>query len=100
MVTPWETIAVLMNANDEEIEVQLEQSGWAVVVNGEQAGTEVIEKISGNKVIVPAKTLIVLVDSGSIGSNLWIYLLLFALGAGSGGFIYWHKTKKNVKETA
>jgi pullulanase len=96
----WETIAVLMNANDEEIEVQLEQSGWAVVVNGEQAGTEVIEKISGNKVIVPARTLIVLVDSGSVGSNLWIYLLLFALGAGAGGFVYWRKMKKNVKETA
>ena len=96
----WETIVVLMNANDEEIEVELEQSGWAVVVNGEQAGTEVIEKISGNTIIVPAKTLIVVVDSGSIGSDLWIYLLLFALGAGAGGYVYWRKTKKNVKETA
>ena len=89
-----------MNANDEEVEVELDQSGWAVVVNGEQAGVEVIEKISGNTVIVPARTLLVLVDQGSIGSNLWIYLLLFALGAGAGGFVYWQKTKKNVKETA
>ncbi len=96
----WETIVVLTNANDEDIEVELDQSGWAVVVNGEQAGVEVIEKISGNTVIVPARTLLVLVDQGSIGSNLWIYLLLFALGAGAGGFVYWQKTKKNVKETA
>ncbi|MDP2814605.1 MAG: type I pullulanase, partial [Erysipelotrichaceae bacterium] len=96
----WETIVVLMNANDEEVEVELEKSGWAVIVNGEQAGTEVIEKISGNTIIVPAKTLIVVVDSGSIGSNLWIYLLLFALGAGASGYVYWRKSKKNVKETA
>jgi pullulanase len=96
----WETIAVLMNANDEDIEVELAQSGWAVVVNGEKAGTEVIEKISGSKVIVPARTLVVLVDAGSLSSNLWIYLLLFALGAGAGGFVYWKKTKKNVKEAA
>ena len=80
----WDTIAVLMNANDEAIEVTLEKSGWHVVVNAEDAGVETLEKISGKTITIEPHTLMVLVDSGSMGgSNLWIYMIVgLALGLG------------------
>ena len=34
----WETIAVLINANETDVQVTLDSSGWVVVVNGERAG--------------------------------------------------------------
>ncbi|MCD5415427.1 MAG: type I pullulanase, partial [Clostridiales bacterium] len=65
----WETIAVLFNANTEDIEVTLPAEGWGVVVNGKVAGTEIIERISQNKVIVPARTAMVLVQDDTIASK-------------------------------
>ncbi|MCD5415067.1 MAG: type I pullulanase, partial [Clostridiales bacterium] len=57
----WETIAVLFNGNAEDIEITLPGEGWGVVVNGKVAGTEIIERISQDKVTVPARTAMVLV---------------------------------------
>lgn len=61
----WENIAVVFNANKEDVEVTLPTSDWTVVVDGAKAGVEELAKITGNKVTVPAGTSYVLVDTKS-----------------------------------
>jgi len=73
----WDSITVLMNANDTEVTYTLDKSGWVVVVNGEKAGTDKISDISGKKVTIAAHSLMVLVDSNSYYGINWglIYIL-------------------------
>ncbi|MDR3598826.1 type I pullulanase, partial [Clostridium sp.] len=61
----WKGIAVVINAGTEDTEVTLPASNWTVVVEGEKAGTDAIKVISGNKVVVPARTSMVLADTAS-----------------------------------
>ena len=61
----WDNIAVIFNSNDNEVSVELPSSDWTIVVNGEKAGIESLGTIEGNKVVVPAKTSYVLVDTNS-----------------------------------
>ena len=61
----WENIAVVFNANEEDVEVTLPTDDWTVVVDGAKAGVEELAKITGNKVTVPAGTSYVLVDTKS-----------------------------------
>jgi pullulanase len=73
----WETISVLMNANDYEVTYTMEKSGWVVVVDGEQAGTSKITDISGKTVTIAAHTLIVMVDNNSFyGVNWTLFLII------------------------
>lgn len=65
----WETISVIFNANNEEVEVTLPKEDWILVVNGESAGTKNLGEIKGNKVIVPKNTSYVLVDKESFESK-------------------------------
>jgi pullulanase len=94
----WENITVLINGNEEATTFELPSRGWVVVVNGEQAGETSLARVSGDSITVDAKTLVVLVDSQSFGSNqilVWFGLTLVAL-AGVLGYIFKDKifTKK------
>ncbi|MGB7595374.1 MAG: type I pullulanase [Erysipelotrichaceae bacterium] len=89
----WGTIAVLMNANDKAIDVTLEKAGWAVMVNGEKAGTKSLATISGKTITVQPHTLMVLVDSSSVQSSyIWVYLFI-GLAIGLGVAAYYMKRK-------
>lgn len=61
----WSKIAVVFNASNKQVEVTLPSEKWTVVVNGKKAGTEKLEQVNGSKVIVPAKSSYVLVDTES-----------------------------------
>lgn len=62
---PWQTIVVVANANLKEQVVSLPESGWVVVVDGEQAGTAKLADVQGNTVVVPGRSVLVLVDTES-----------------------------------
>lgn len=54
-------IVVLFNANTSEVKFKLPHFGvWNVVVDGEQAGVEVLHKFTGDEVIIPELTTLVL----------------------------------------
>ncbi len=53
-------IAVIFNANKEEAFIDLQDCGWSVLVNKEQAGVEEIYEISGNNCYVPAYSACIL----------------------------------------
>ena len=96
----WKNIVVLANANEEAIEVNLEERGWVVVVNGEKAGVRSLDKISGSTIMVPAQTVMVLVDAKSMGGSNWMWYLAGLLILAAAGYIVHSKkdqlfTKKN-----
>ena len=53
------TIAAIFNARKEQIDVELPGNEWAVVVDGNKAGDEVITIIKDNKVSVPPRSAMV-----------------------------------------
>ncbi len=57
----WADIVVLFNANTSEVKFKLPHFGiWNIVVNQDKAGTSVLSKISGNEIVVPELTSMVL----------------------------------------
>ncbi len=64
----WQTVAVLLNSNDQPQTVMLKTASgrlpetWNVVAGQEQAGLQSLGEVSGSTVTVPARTAMVLVD--------------------------------------
>jgi pullulanase len=96
----WESIKVLMNANDTEVTYTLEKSGWVVVVDKDQAGLKKISEVSGKTVTIAAHSLMVLVDSNSYYGTNWALIILIAsfvvVGAGLAYYFLILKKKKIV----
>ena len=59
----WAEIVVLLNGNEKNQIVALPDEEWNIVVDGKQAGIEIIGKIDGNKVEIEGKTAMVLVKA-------------------------------------
>ncbi|MBQ3969878.1 MAG: type I pullulanase [Clostridia bacterium] len=69
--TQWEQTAVMFNASGENAEVILPEGlsdEWVVVVNGDSAGLSGLSVVKENKVNVPAKSALMLVDKKSFDS--------------------------------
>ncbi|WP_084374906.1 type I pullulanase [Neobacillus soli] len=67
-----EKIAVAYNANRTPVGITLPENGkWKVIVNGVKAGTNALEVINGDKMMVPALSTIVLTlgDKDDTGGN-------------------------------
>ena len=54
-------IAVIFNANDYEVEVDLKDPDWNILVNDQHAGAEAIGKVKGNLIKMPRKCAYVLI---------------------------------------
>lgn len=55
-----EWLVVLFNANETAHTVDLPESGWSVLVNGDKAGTKPLSRIKGATCEIPARTAMVL----------------------------------------
>ena len=62
----WDNIAVIFNANNEEVEVTLPLNDWNIVVNENSAGVKILGKVQGNKVKIPQKSSYVLYNISEI----------------------------------
>lgn len=95
----WETITVLMNANETEVSYELDRSGWVVVVNEEKAGVEKLSDVSGKTVTIAAHSVMVLVDSNSFVGIDW--MMIYGIGAltlvAAGLAYYFLVYKKKIK---
>ena len=56
----WDNIAVIFNANNEEVEVTLPLNDWNIVVNENSAGVKILGNVEGNQVKVAPKSAYVL----------------------------------------
>ncbi len=105
---------IVYNANNEETEVALPDGTWNVYINGEKAGTEVIETISSGTVTVAPISAMVLVREGAGGAagnegqtqnqpaGMSVSLILIIAGVvliviGLAGYFGW-KARKKTRE--
>ncbi|CCC57905.1 MULTISPECIES: type I pullulanase [Caloramator] len=73
----WENIVVAFNGNTSEQTIKLPKKGkWAIVVDENKAGTEVIRTITGDTLKLPAKSAYVLYYKGSSFNFVYIALLI------------------------
>lgn len=56
-----EKIVVIINANDKDVNIDLKENNWNVVVDEKRAGNEILETIKSNKVSVLGKSIKVLI---------------------------------------
>ncbi|MDE7211370.1 MAG: type I pullulanase, partial [Lachnospiraceae bacterium] len=105
-----EALYVIFNANNEAVEVELPEGKWNVYINGEKAGTEVLQTIKDGKVSVDGISAMVLAqdgnsadDSGSGSSSSSVLLIVVIVAvvvvAAAAGFVIVGKGKKNGKNT-
>lgn len=66
----WDNIAVIFNANPGETQVTIPEGTWVVVVNGEKAGVDELERVEGGTLTVPGQSSYVLVSSDSFDGEL------------------------------
>lgn len=61
-----QAIYVIHNANRTSVSVELPKGKWSVYINGEKAGTEVLETIkNGTAEVAPVSTMVLVQDSGN-----------------------------------
>ncbi len=105
-----EALYVIFNANNEAVEVELPEGKWNVYINGEKAGTEVLQTIKDGKVSVDGISAMVLAqdgnsadDSGSGSSSSSVLLIVVIVAvvvvAAAAGFVIVGKGKKNGRNT-
>ena len=97
-------ITVIHNATDNEQVISLPKSAdWQLVVNGETAGTEVIEVIKGDSITVtPHSSYVLMIDDSMNTTENFNQLLLIAgaallVIAGTASYIIYDKKKKASK---
>ena len=97
-------ITVIHNATDSEQVISLPKSAdWQLVVNGETAGTEVIEVIKGDSITVtPHSSYVLMIDDSMNTTENFNQLLLIAgaallVIAGTASYIIYDKKKKASK---
>lgn len=65
--TDRERMTIIYNASHEDKDVKIPHGRWNLYVRGNQAGREVLEKINGGHIIVPALSAMVLGKSHNVG---------------------------------
>jgi pullulanase len=77
-------ILVAYNGNEEAVDITLPEGKWNVYINGEKAGTEVLETVEGT-VSVPGISAVVLVQEGvNVGLIVGIIVAVLAIAAVAG----------------
>jgi len=93
----WSHIVVAFNANREDKTIKLSTKGrWNIVVNSEKAGIKTISQFSGDSLVVPAlSSIVIYYDSNNILTTLhfWVYIVL-VLGGVTFGTLFLKARKK------
>ncbi len=88
-------IMVIYNGNEEAVDITIPEGKWNVYINGEKAGTEVLDTVEGT-VNVAAISAVVLVQEGANAALIvGIIIAAVAILAGVGIFV---STKKKAKK--
>ena len=96
-------IFAVFNPNKEETVVTLPEGNWNVYINGEKAGTEVLETITEGKVTVAPISAMVLVQDEAVtpvaeekssGKTGVVAGILAGIAAVAAGVAFWKKKKK------
>ena len=95
----------IFNRNNEEKKISLPEGSWDVYINGEKAGTEVIETLSGTATAAPISAMVLVKSdedapvtqpeaSNNSSKALIVIVIVVAVLAIAGGVIVIRKRKK------
>lgn len=95
----------IFNSNNEEKKISLPEGSWDVYINGEKAGTEVIETLSGTATAAPISAMVLVKSdedapvthpeaSNNSSKALIVIVIVVAVLAIAGGVIVIRKRKK------
>ena len=91
-----EGLVVIFNPRTEETKVPLPEGKWDVYVNGEKAGTKVLDTISGEAVVAPISAMILVkAEETSFSAGKIVGIAAAAIAGLAAGAIY---TKKKLKK--
>ena len=96
-----EEMYVVFNANSEVVDVTIPDGDWNVYINGEKAGTKVLDKVSGGKASVEPISALVLVRKSGLSAGIVAGIVIasiVALALVAAGFIFAGKKKKLNKK--
>ena len=95
----------IFNSNNEQKNISLPEGSWDVYINGEKAGTEVIETLSGTATAAPISAMVLVKSdedapvtqpeaSNNSSKALIVIVIVVAVLAIAGGVIVIRKRKK------
>ena len=87
-----DSILVYFNPNPEATEITLPEGKWNVYINGEDAGTEVLAKVSGTVTVDAISAMVLVQESGS--SPVAIILIVLGVVLVGAGVVLVSKKKK------
>lgn len=96
-----EEMYVVFNANSEAVDVTIPDGDWNVYINGEKAGTKVLDKVSGGKASVEPISALVLVRESGLSAGIVAGIVIasiVALALVAAGFVFAGKKKKLNKK--
>lgn len=89
---------IVFNPNDESKEIMLPEGEWNVYINGESAGTEVLDTVSGTATVDAISALVLVQESAgfSISLPIIVILIVSAISCAAGVYVGNKKSKKMV----
>ena len=96
------SIFVIFNANKEGVQIELPDGKWNMYINGEKAGTEVIQTIKNGKVTVDGISAMVLAQDNNSAKGdspvlLIVSIIAVVVMAACAGFVLMGKKKAKKK---
>lgn len=89
-------ILVVYNGNEEAVDITIPEGKWNVYINGEKAGTDVIETVEGTANVAGISAVVLVQEGANVALIVGIIIAAVAILAGVGIFV--GTKKKKVKK--
>ena len=89
-------ILVVYNGNEEAVDITIPEGKWNVYINGEKAGTDVIETVEGTVNVAGISAVVLVQEGANVALIVGIIIAAVAILAGVGIFV--GTKKKKVKK--
>lgn len=86
-----DAIYVVFNANDEEKTIDLPEGKWNVYINGEKAGTKVLDTVEGTVTVDAISALVLVQESPSVSPVVIILIVIAVLAVAGIAFVVTRK---------
>ena len=88
-------IMVIYNGNEEAVDLTIPEGKWHVYINGEKAGTEVLDTVEGTVNVAGISAVVLVQEGANVALIVGIIIAAVAILAGVGIFV---STKKKAKK--
>ena len=78
-----DAICVIFNPNAEDTKITLPEGKWNIYINGEDAGTEKLDTVSGEVTVGAISAMVLVQESGSNSSMILVVVAILVVGMGA-----------------